>query len=124
MFGSLLIASAAIATVPAPVEVSASRAAWIDVGYEELRAGDAEAAINHIRSNRAIEADDPAAMINLGAAHARLGKSDKARAYYLAAIASRVRYDVQLADGRWMDTRRAARLAIELQARGTTIALR
>ena len=29
------------------------------------------------------------------------------------AIASRIRYDLQLADGTWMDSRRAARLARE-----------
>lgn len=124
MFGSVLLASAAIAAAPVPVDVSASRADWVDVGFEELRAGHAEAAIDRIRTNRSIAADDPSALINLGAAHARIGKSEEARAFYLAALTSRERYDVQLADGRWMDSRRAARLAITLQEQGTTIALR
>jgi hypothetical protein len=124
MFGCVLLASAAIAAAPVPVDVSASRADWFDVGYDELRGGHAEAAIDRIRANRSISADDPSALINLGAAHARIGKSDEARAFYLAAIASKERYDVQLADGRWMDTRRAARLAIAMQQQGATIALR
>lgn len=123
MFGSMILMSAALAG-SAPVEVSAPRPESVDVGYEDLRAGRAEAAIQRIQSNRLVSADDPSALINLGAAHARVGKLEEARAYYIAAIASRDRYDVQLSDGRWMDTRRAARMAIELQQRGTTLALK
>lgn len=124
MIGSMILASVALAGATVPVEVSAPRPESADVAFDELRAGRAEAAIQRIRANRAVDADDPSALINLGAAHARIGQSDEARAYYLAAIASRQRYDVELADGRWMDSRRAARLAIELQAKGATLALR
>ncbi len=123
MIGSMILLSAALAST-APVEVSAPRPDSIDVGYEDLRAGRAEAAIEHIKANRLVSADDPSALINLGAAHARIGKPKQAQAYYLAAIASRDRYDVQLSDGRWMDTRRAARLALETQTQGGSFALR
>ncbi len=44
--------------------------------------------------------------------------------YYMAALASESRYDLQLADGRWMDSRRAARLALEKASRGQELALR
>lgn len=124
MIGSMILASAALAGAAVPVEVSAPRTDWVDVAYDELRAGRAEAAIQRIEANAELDSDHPAALINLGAAHARLGHAEEARALYLAAIASRERYDVQLADGRWMDTRRAARMAIELQAKGAVLALR
>ena len=124
MIGSMILASAALAGAAVPVEVSAPRTDWVDVAYDELRAGRAEAAIQRIEANAELGSDHPAALINLGAAHARLGHAEEARTLYLAAIASRERYDVQLADGRWMDTRRAARLAIELQAKGAVLALR
>lgn len=123
MFGSLILMSAALAGT-GPVEVSAPRPESIDVGYEDLRAGRAEAAIRRIQSNHLVPADDPSALINLGAAHARIGKIAEARSFYLAAIASRERYDVQLADGRWIDSRRAARTAIKLQQRGAVLALK
>ena len=124
MIGSMILASAALASATVPVEVSAPRAEAADVAFDELRAGQAQAAIQRIRANRAVEADDPSALSTLGAAHARSGQAEQARGYYLAAVASRQRYDVELADGRWMDSRRAARLAIELQAKGATLALR
>lgn len=124
MIGSIVLASVALAGGTVSVEVSAPRADWVDVAYDELRAGRAEAAIQRIRANRELDANDPAALINLGAAHARLGRTEEAKTFYLAALGSRERYDVQLADGRWMDTRRAARLAIELQANGAVLALR
>lgn len=123
MIGSLILMSVALAGA-APVEVSAPRNEWVDVAYDDLRSGRSQTAIDRIQANRMIDADDPSALINLGSAHARVGKLEKARSYYLAAIASKVRYDVQLADGRWMDSRRAARLAIELQQRGATFALK
>lgn len=44
MFGSMILMSAALAG-SAPVEVSAPRPESVDVGYEDLRAGRAEAAI-------------------------------------------------------------------------------
>ena len=45
-------------------------------------------------------------------AHARLGHFDLARQFYAAATKSADHYDLELADGRWMDSRRAARLAM------------
>ncbi len=95
-----------------------------NVGYEELKSGQPEAAIETIEANRELESDDPAALINLGNAHARLGRTDEAFRYYRAAAESRDRYELQLEDGRWMDSRRAARLALNALQRHTEQAFR
>lgn len=85
-----------------------------NVGYEELLRGDARGAIEEIEANPDLGHGDPAALINLGSAHVRLGHLDLARQYYSSAIKSNDPYDLELADGRWMDSRRAARLALRM----------
>lgn len=129
MAGLLLAQAAApIATVEARAEqgTAASRQiGHVDVGFRELSRGQPEAAIARIHANHlAIEVGDPAALINLGTAHARLGRRDKAVGYYKAAIVSKARYDLQLADGTWMDSRRAARKALTALGQGEILALR
>lgn len=118
-FASLLMSQA---LVP-PVQVEEAPAT-VDVAYAELSRGDAMAAIARIRASREVSVDDPAALINLGTAHARLGKWRKAEKLYRAAIASNERYELELADGTWMDSRRAARLAIAELQRAETLAVR
>lgn len=103
-----LMGAANLATLPAEREVDS-----IDVAFEELARGDPVAAIERIKANREISANDPAALINLGTAHARIGQRLEAESYYRAAIASSERYDLELDDGTWMDSRRAARIAID-----------
>ena len=100
------------------------RAEWVNVGYAELASGRPAEAIARIRGNGALDFDDPAALINLGSAHARLGHADEAQRLYKAAILSDTRYDLQLADGRWLDSRHAARLAIAALEKGSVLALR
>ena len=71
-----------------------------------------EAAVTRIRAAIAtLRPDDPAAMINMGTAYARMGREADARDCFIRAIASRERYDLELANGQWMDSRRAARVA-------------
>jgi Flp pilus assembly protein TadD len=118
------IASAVLTQVVAPATPAAPGAEYVDVAYQELATGKAEQAIARIRANPLIETDDPAALINLGTAHARLGRTTEAREYYQAAMASSNRYDLQLADGRWLDSRYAARLALAMQSRGEALALK
>lgn len=96
----------------------------VDVGYQELVQGRPHEAIARIQANDGLEPSDPAALINLGAAFARLGQTAKAEASYKAAIASDDRQDLELADGSWMDSRRAARLALKRLDSGQTLALR
>ena len=95
-----------------------------DVGYRELVAQRPADALERIEANRTLEADDPAALINRGTAKARLGDPSAAADHYRAAIVSRQRYDLELADGTWMDSRAAARLAIRKLAQGKALALR
>lgn len=83
-----------------------------DVAYTELAAGQTQAAVAKLEGAGARHSDDPATLINLGAAYARAGQSDKALAAYRAAVATPERYDLQLADGTWTDSRLAARKAL------------
>ena len=95
----------------------------VDVAYEELSQGRNKAAVSRILHNRELAADDPAAMINMGTAYARMGRESDARNCFIRAIASRERFDLELASGEWMDSRKAARLAHDLLARRKTLAL-
>lgn len=124
MSTSLLFAGALLAQVAAPVTVVGTDSDHIDVGYEQLAAGRNSEAVDHIRASRLDAKGDPAALINLGTAHARLGHRNAAMSYYQAAIATPERYDLQLADGSWMDSRRAARTAIRYLSTGNTLAMK
>lgn len=84
----------------------------IDVAYEELRSGRNEEAVDKLRHSDAVKSGDPAALINLGTAYARTGRPGKAVDSYRSAIVSSDRYDLELADGTWMDSRMAARTAM------------
>jgi hypothetical protein len=124
MTTTTLLAAALLAQAPVIAIAPQPGIERVDVAYEELAQGNAEAAIARIRSNRELEAGDPAALINLAAAHARLGRQREAQNLYTAAIATPVRYDLQLASGEWMDSRRAARLGVTRLAEGQALAVR
>ena len=124
MAGTLILAGLMFAQAAQPAITVESSPDRFDVGYRELVAQRPAEAIERIAANRSLEADDPAALINLGTANARLSNPDAALDHYRSAIASRQRYDLELADGRWMDTRAAARLAITMLAKGEALALR
>ena len=83
-----------------------------DAAYEELTQGETDAAITRLEANLAQNPEDPALLINLGSAWAVRGDKDKAADYYRAAARSEVRYQLELADGEWVDSRAAARLAL------------
>lgn len=55
---------------------------------------------------------DPARLINMGLAYAKMGDLALARSHYQAAIDSERSFDVILSDGRVMDSRVAARHAL------------
>ena len=84
-----------------------------EVAYEEITAGRADDAIRAIEARLAADPDDPALLINLGAAYARKGDTARAAAAFQAAIDSDTRYELELADGTWADSRHAARRALE-----------
>ena len=124
MVATLVLAGLMFAQAAQPAITLESTPDRLDVGYRELVQQRPADAIERIAANRSLEADDPAALINLGTANARLGNSDAALDHYRSAIVSRQRYDLELADGRWMDSRAAARLAVKMLAKGEALALR
>ena len=124
MTATLILASLMFAQAAQPAITVESTPDRLDVGYRELVQQRPADAIERITANRSLEADDPAALINLGTAKARLGDKSAAVDHYRAAIVSRQRYDLELSDGAWMDSRAAARLAIRMLAKGEALALR
>ncbi|MET1755313.1 hypothetical protein ABVV53_07560 [Novosphingobium sp. RD2P27] len=116
---TIILAAAMAHAPPAAVE----EAGVSDVAYTELSAGDANGAIRKLEGS-ASESNDPALLINLGTAYAQQGATDKALAAFRAAIASRERYELELADGTWMDSREAARSALARLQRITAQAAR
>lgn len=84
----------------------------LPVAYAELKAGDNRAAVAKLTAETNVDARDPSRLINLGTAYARLGRTDDAAAAYTAALGSPIRYDLELANGRYVDSRWAARTAL------------
>ncbi|MFK4870715.1 hypothetical protein [Novosphingobium sp. ZW T3_23] len=116
---TLLLSQAAVTAAPAtPLNDR------IDVAYTELSSGNAQAAVSKLETSSAAKSEDPATLINLGAAYAANGQTEKALVAYRAAVASSDRYDLQLADGSWVDSRAAARLALNNLLRTTARASR
>lgn len=99
---SIIVVTGPHAESPAPLPVA----------YAELNAGDNRAALAKLTAETGIDARDPSRLINLGTAYARLGRTDDAAAMYHAAIDSPVRYDLELSDGQYVDSRWAARTAL------------
>jgi tetratricopeptide (TPR) repeat protein len=95
----------------------------VDVAYEQLSAGDTQAAIRHLESADTVDRDDPARLINLGTAYARDGRPADAAAMFRAALKSEQRW-LELADGRWLDSHAAARLALARLDHSRALALR
>ncbi len=85
----------------------------VDAAYPALRAGDNAAAIAQLSGDLARE-NDPARLINLGTALARTGRRAEAAAMFRRAMTSPVRYDLELASGRFQDSRWTARAALAL----------
>ena len=107
-FAAAVLVGQPITSVPGPdLRITELR----DVAYEELTANQNEAAINVIQAELDTRPNDPALLINLGSAYLRLGRMAEAQSAFQAAADSKTRYDLELADGRWVDSRRAARLA-------------
>ena len=83
-----------------------------DVAYEQIVSGENAQAIAMLEQARTEQPDDPAILINLGAAYLESGDFQRAADCYRAAIASDTRYSVELADGSWADSRNLARRAL------------
>ena len=108
---TLFLAAAAATAQPVDVPATSESMDKVDVAYESLAQGDNHAAIEKMRNSELVKSGDPAALINLGTAYARVGMVEKARESFEAAATSEDRYMLELADGSWVDSRRAARTA-------------
>ena len=83
-----------------------------------IMAGDKRAAMMRLEEKRDADPKDPAILINLGIAYAQLGYDQKARDQFKGALSSDVSQDLELADGRTMESRRLARRALQMLDRG------
>ena len=106
----MVISATILATLMAAGPVQAIE--QVDVAYEELASGQNEAAIREIKDNEALEANDPARLINLGVAYARMGDVETARELFRAAIYSADRHLLETSNGEWVDSRILARQAL------------
>ena len=79
-----------------------------DVAYDALVQGRTEAAIARLEG---AEQSDPAVLINLAAAYAAEGRMAEARAAYERATFAE-RYELETANGEWIDSRVLARRAL------------
>ena len=100
-----------------------NRAAASEIGYEagslgyaELLQGNYPAALQQMQAAEKEDSPaarrDPARLINMGLAYAKMGDVASARTHYKAAISAPTSFDIVLSDGRVMDSRVAARQAL------------
>ena len=122
---TIAIMAAMAALVPtATYAQTAAESDRVDVAFEALAEGRTEEAVVQLQESRRAQSDDPAVLINLGTAYARQGRTDEARAMFRAALTSSERYELELADGRWIDSRAAARMALANLDQGSDTAMR
>ncbi|HSG34842.1 MAG TPA: tetratricopeptide repeat protein [Sphingomonadaceae bacterium] len=112
--GKLIAFAAAIAATMPSVALAenASEPDRVDVAFEALAEGRTAEAVAELSKAHEAESNDPAVLINLGTAYARQGRNEEARAMFEAAMSSSERYELELADGSWVDSRKAARMAL------------
>lgn len=94
-----------------------------EVAYGDLTEGRTDRAIATLQQELAADPADPAVLINLGSAYAQRGDRARADQAYRAAMSSSTRYSVELADGSWIDSRQAARIALLRLERAQTALL-
>ncbi len=124
VFLAAVLMARAPTTAPATLTVPAPSAEATDVGYREIMTGRPQAAIDMLERVLTVRHDDPLALINLGTAYKMVGRTSDAARTYRSAATSSDRYDVQLSDGRWIDSRRAASIAMKHLGTAEVIALR
>lgn len=112
MFATATMAILMVTQASAATPIETTGVETRDVGYETIASGQTRDAIAQLEAARAENPDDPALLINLGAAYAAVGQYDLAQQAYRDAIASEDRYELELANGDWIDSRRAARMAL------------
>ena len=111
MFATLMIAPLLMVQDPTAAMVQQNRETR-EVAHAELMRGDAEAALIELEAQLERYPGDPAILINLGATHTMLENYERAEFYYRAAQQAEESYELELADGRWVDSRAAATMAL------------
>ena len=101
-----------------PLMAASPSAMAPDVALDALAAGDERAAIERLESNADEHFDDPARLLNLGYAYARVGNDTAARRMFAAVEASDDRTVLETANGEWVDSRHLARRAMKMLAAG------
>jgi tetratricopeptide (TPR) repeat protein len=81
------------------------------IGYDALTAGDNVRAVDDMM-NGSISRHDPAFLLNLGQAYARIGRITEALEMFRAAARKSENVDLVLADGRVIGSKQAARQAL------------
>lgn len=82
------------------------------LGYEALVAGDNKSALELLEASKRVHKNDPARLINLGQAYVREGRLGDAAHMFMAAMNSNRSFDLLLADGTVMNSRKVAELAL------------
>lgn len=118
MFATTTLAALMLAQASTAAPIASTGVETHEVAYETIASGQARAAIEALEMARAENPGDPALLINLGAAYAAVGEYALAEQAYRDALASEDRYELELANGDWIDSRQAARLAL-LSLEGT-----
>ncbi len=100
--------------VGAPKENNAGEVGYPQgaLGYDALVAKDYKAAIEQIEGSKAVADNDPAVLINLGQAYAKTGRMQEGRKLILTALHGRKHFDLVLADGKIVNSRDAAQMAL------------
>jgi thioredoxin-like negative regulator of GroEL len=106
---SLVVSELAVASVPGPdIVIEEQKPA----AFAELSRGETQRAVTMLEAALQKDPGDPALLINLAYGYVKLGRSAEAATAYRAAAASRKRYELELASGRWSDSTMVARNAL------------
>lgn len=110
MFVAMMLVSASPAVAQAEFEIGYDRGS---LGYEALVSNQNKLALEQLARDRSVPNTDPAKLINIGRAYARLGNVARAEEAFTAALNCKEEMDLVLSDGREMNSRKAARLALK-----------
>ena len=105
-----LLATSSVMAESRNFEIGYERGA---LGFEALMANDNETALRQIQTAKSVPHNDPARLINLGRAHARLGNVTQAQQAFEAAANCREHFYIVLSSGKVMNSRKAAMLSLQ-----------
>jgi tetratricopeptide (TPR) repeat protein len=112
---AMIVAAPLAGPAAAPMTVSLEAS---DRVVQPMAAGRMDDALAKLEKASAAEPHDAALLINLGIAYAQRGEAEKARATFEQAAACHEVIELTTADGSVTDSRRLARKALKMLARG------